>query len=119
MARRKGGSIINISSVVGLEGASGMSVYAAAKAAIVGLTKAAAKELAGRNVRVNAIAPGFIDTDLIGGFSAKQREGILSRVPLGRIGTADDVAGAVSFLASDSSSYVTGQVLAVAGGIVV
>lgn len=118
MMRKKQGSIINIASVVGIMGNIGQANYAAAKAGVIGLTKACAKELAARNIRVNAVAPGFIATDMTDAIPEKNKEAMLTAIPLGRMGLAEDVAKAVSFLASDDASYITGQVLKVDGGMV-
>ena len=117
MMRKKKGSIINIASVVGIMGNIGQVNYAAAKAGVIGLTKACAKELAARNIRVNAVAPGFIATDMTDAIPEKNKEAMLTAIPLGRMGLAEDVAKAVSFLASDDASYITGQVLKVDGGM--
>lgn len=118
MMRQRCGSIINISSVVGLTGNAGQTNYAAAKAGLIGLTKAAAKELAGRGVRVNAIAPGFIQTDMTARLPAQARESLLAQIPLGELGEPVDVAHGALFLASDESRYITGQVLSIDGGMV-
>lgn len=118
MMRKKKGAIINIASVVGIMGNIGQANYAAAKAGVIGLTKACAKELAARNIRVNAVAPGFIATDMTDAIPEKNKEAMLTAIPLGRMGLAEDVAKAVSFLASDDASYITGQVLKVDGGMV-
>jgi 3-oxoacyl-[acyl-carrier protein] reductase len=118
MIKRRWGRIINITSIVGLAGNRGQANYTAAKAGLVGLTKAMAKELASRNVLVNAIAPGFVDTDLTRGLSDEQRKVLLDQIPQGRLGRGADVAGAVLFLASDLADYITGQVLIVSGGMV-
>ena len=117
MMRNRGGSIINISSVVGVSGNAGQSNYAASKAGIIGFTKSYAKELASRNVRANVIAPGYILTDMTDALDEKVLEGIKSETPLGRAGNANEVANAVAFLASDMSSYITGDVLKVDGGM--
>lgn len=119
MRRGGGGAIVNITSIMGTRGAPGLAVYAASKAGLVGLTLAAAKELAPDNIRVNAVAPGFIDTDMARALPAELFAERLASVRTGRIGTPEDVAHAVLFLASDLSSYVTGQVLGVDGGMTV
>ena len=118
MMRKKNGAIVNISSVVGLTGNIGQANYAAAKAGIVGFTTACAKELAARNIRVNAVAPGFIGTDMTDKIPEDLKANMLQSIPLGRMGQAEDVAKAVCFLASDEASYITGQVLNVDGGMV-
>ncbi len=116
--KQQGARIINISSVIGLIGNAGQANYAASKAGLIGLTKSLAREFAGRGVTVNAIAPGFIQTDMTGELSEELQDGIRAKIPLGSFGTVDDIADAVSFLASPSSRYITGQVLAVDGGMV-
>lgn len=118
MVKQRSGNIINISSVVGIAGNIGQANYAASKAGIIGLTKSLAKELASRNIRVNAIAPGFIKTDMTEVLSDKVKEVMLSSIPLGRFGEADEVANVALFLASNLSSYITGQVIVVDGGMI-
>ncbi|MDR2101622.1 MAG: 3-oxoacyl-[acyl-carrier-protein] reductase [Treponema sp.] len=117
MIRRKKGSLINMSSVVGLHGNGGQVNYAASKAGLIGLTKSLAQETASRGVRVNAIAPGFITSDMTGALPEEAREKLLDHIPLKRAGKPEDVAEAALFLASDGSAYITGQVLAVDGGM--
>lgn len=117
MMKQRSGRIINISSVVGLYGNAGQVNYAASKAGIVGITKSAAKELGARGITVNAVAPGFIDTDMTRALSEKTREGVVSRIALRELGSPEDVAGAVSFLASNEARYITGHVLTVDGGL--
>jgi 3-oxoacyl-[acyl-carrier protein] reductase len=119
MMRNKKGSVINLSSIVGTHGNAGQAVYAASKAALVGLTLSAAKELAAFNIRVNAIAPGYIDTDMIKHLTPEKHQERLASIGLRRIGTPEDVADVVVFLASDLSRYVTGQVIGVDGGMVI
>ncbi|ABP67197.1 3-oxoacyl-(acyl-carrier-protein) reductase [Caldicellulosiruptor saccharolyticus DSM 8903] len=118
MVKQREGNIINISSVVGIIGNVGQTNYAASKAGIIGLTKSLAKELSSRNIRVNAIAPGFIKTDMTEVLSDKVKEMMLSSIPLGRFGEAEEVANVALFLASSLSSYITGQVIVVDGGMV-
>ena len=115
--KQRSGRIINIASVIGLIGNAGQSNYAASKAALIGFTKSIAKELATRGITVNAIAPGFIETDMTAALSEKMREGILGNVPLERFGSPDDIAHAAVFLAMEPSGYITGQVLTVDGGM--
>ena len=117
MMKQRHGRIISLSSVVGLHGNAGQVNYAASKAGVIGMTKSLAKELAGRNITVNAVAPGFIDTDMTAVLPDKAKEAILSSIPMARLGAAEDVANAVAFLASDEAGYITGQVLAVDGGM--
>jgi 3-oxoacyl-[acyl-carrier protein] reductase len=117
MLKQRKGSIINISSVVGIQGNAGQSNYAASKAGIIGFTKSIALELGSRNIRCNAIAPGFIETEMTAALDAKVVAGWRENVPLKRGGTSEDVSNAVAFLASDMSAYITGQVLNVCGGM--
>ena len=119
MLRQKYGRIISLSSVVGLRGNPGQTAYAASKAGILGLTKAAAKELAGRDITVNAVAPGYIGTDMTAALSDKAKDAMLSTIPKGRPGAPEDVARAVAFFAEKESAYITGQVLCVDGGMAV
>lgn len=118
MMRARRGSIINISSVVGIAGNAGQSNYAASKAGLLGMTKSLAKELAGRGIRVNAVAPGFVETDMTADLSAELRARAIAAIPLGRIGSPQDIASAVAFLASADAAYITGQTLVVDGGMV-
>jgi 3-oxoacyl-[acyl-carrier protein] reductase len=118
MIKAKGGKIINISSVVGLTGNAGQANYAASKSGMIGFTKALAQELATRNICVNCIAPGFIQTRMTDSLTDGQKEGILKKIPMGRMGNPADIANAAIFLASDLSAYMTGQVLTVDGGMV-
>jgi 3-oxoacyl-[acyl-carrier protein] reductase len=117
MIKQRSGRIVNITSVVGQIGNAGQANYAASKAGVMGLTKTTARELAGRGITVNGVAPGFIDTEMTAGLPEKVREGFLSQVPLGRMGTPDEVAEAVYWLCSDASRYITGQILHVNGGM--
>jgi 3-oxoacyl-[acyl-carrier protein] reductase len=117
MLKRRSGSIVNISSIVGVRGNAGQTNYAASKAGLIGLTKALAKELGGRGIRVNAIVPGYIATELTDALPDAARDAILANTPLGRLGDPSDVARAVRFLCSDAAAFITGDVLAVDGGL--
>ena len=117
-ARQRSGRIINISSVIGLIGNAGQCNYAASKAGLIGFTQSVAKELASRGITVNAIAPGFIETDMTSELKPEMRDAILKQIPLGSFGSAEDIAGAALFLAGPGARYVTGQVLTVDGGMV-
>ena len=117
MIRKRAGSIINMTSVVGIHGNGGQANYSASKAGIIGLTKSLALETASRGVRVNAVAPGFITTDMTAVLPGKVKEAMLEKIPLKRMGAPEDIAAAVLFLASDESAYITGQVLPVDGGM--
>jgi len=118
MLKQRAGRIINVASVIGLIGNAGQCNYAASKAGLIGFTKSAAREFASRGVTVNAIAPGFIETDMTAELKEDLREGVLKQIPLGTFGKADDIANAALFLAGESGRYITGQVLAVDGGMV-
>lgn len=118
MIRARGGRIINVSSVVGVMGNAGQTNYAAAKAGLLGFTRSLAREVASRGITVNAIAPGFIETDITAGLTGDQREGLVAQIPLGRIATADEVAPLVGFLAGPGAGYITGQCIHVDGGLV-
>ena len=117
MVKKKFGRIINISSIVGITGNPGQGNYAASKAGLIGLTKTIAREVASRNITANAIAPGYIETDMVKELPDELRTRIQSMVPLGRLGTGDDVAGMVAFLCSEDANYITGQVIGVDGGL--
>lgn len=117
MIRQKGGRIINMSSVSGVLGNAGQANYSASKAGVIGLTKSVARELASRGITVNAVAPGFVNTEMTAVLSEKVKEGAAAQIPLGKFGEPEDIANAVAFLASDNARYITGQVLAVDGGM--
>jgi 3-oxoacyl-[acyl-carrier protein] reductase len=117
MMSQRAGRIINISSIVGVSGNAGQANYAASKAGIVGFTKSIAKELASRNIQVNVVAPGYIDTDMTGALTADQKKALIEHIPLKRTGRPEDVSSVVVFLASDAAAYITGQVLCVDGGL--
>ena len=118
MMKRRWGRVINIASIVGITGNKGQANYAASKAGLIGLTKSVAKELASRNILANVVAPGFIETDMTAPMTPEAKAAMSGTIPLARLGTPADVAGAVVFLASDAASYITGQVLVVDGGMV-
>jgi 3-oxoacyl-[acyl-carrier protein] reductase len=117
MIKERWGRIINISSVVGQTGNAGQANYVASKAGLIGLTKTLAQELAGRNITVNAVAPGFIETDMTAVLNEQIKEKLLALIPAKRFGSAQDIAGVVTFLASDAAAYITGQVIGVNGGM--
>lgn len=118
MMRQRYGKIVNIASIVGVSGNAGQANYVAAKAGLIGLTKSTAKELASRNILVNAVAPGFITTDMTDELTEEQKEAIFSTIPLERLGEPEDIANVVAFLASDKAKYITGQTIHVDGGMV-
>lgn len=117
MMKARNGRIINITSVAGIYGNAGQANYSAAKAGLIGLTKSMARELGSRSITVNAVAPGFVETEMTAGLSEKLRDGALERIALGRFGQPEDIAAVVAFLASDAAAYVTGQVIEVSGGL--
>jgi 3-oxoacyl-[acyl-carrier protein] reductase len=117
MMKQRFGRIINLASIVGVTGNPGQANYVASKAGIIGLTKTAARELASRNVTVNAIAPGFIETDMTASLPDDAKKAMLSQIPLGRAGKPEDIASVIAFLASEKASYITGQVIHVSGGM--
>ena len=119
MVRQRHGRIVNLSSVVGLSGNPGQANYASAKAGLIGLTKSMAREVASRNITVNAVAPGYITTTMVEQLSEEVQKGILARIPMARFGTPDDVAKAVAFLCTDDAGYITGQVIGIDGGMAV
>jgi len=118
MLKQRKGAIVNMSSVVGVSGNAGQANYSASKAGVIGLTKTAAKEMASRGIRVNAVAPGYIETEMTGKLSEEARQAFLTHIPLDRPGNPQDVAKVVRFLACDDSAYVTGQVINIDGGMV-
>ncbi|MCK5235746.1 MAG: SDR family oxidoreductase, partial [Deltaproteobacteria bacterium] len=117
MSRARYGRIVNIASIVGIIGNAGQANYSASKAGLIGFTKTVAREFAGRNVTSNAVAPGFIDTAMTQAMPDKAREALIGQIPSGRLGTSEDVAEGIVFLASDAASYITGQVLSINGGM--
>ncbi len=119
MLKQRQGSIVNISSVIGVTGNAGQTNYAASKAGVIGFSKALAKEVASRNILVNVVAPGYIDTDMTGALTAEQRDRILRLIPLGRTGQGEDVASLVHFLVSEQNQYITGQTIHCDGGLVI
>lgn len=117
MVQQKRGCIINVSSVSGIIGVAGQTNYCASKFALIGLTKALSKEMAGKNIRINAVAPGYIDTDMVQAMPEKYRKEIISKIPMKRLGSPDEIANVVAFLASDDASYITGQTIVIDGGL--
>lgn len=118
MMKQRAGKIINVASIVGVSGNPGQANYVAAKAGVIGLTKTTAKELASRNILVNAVAPGFISSDMTDALTEEQKENMLAMIPLARLGTPEDVARVVGFLASANADYITGQTIHIDGGMV-
>ncbi|MDQ3400357.1 MAG: 3-oxoacyl-[acyl-carrier-protein] reductase [Chloroflexota bacterium] len=118
MMKQRAGRIVNVSSITGLVGNAGQANYSAAKAGVIGFTKTVAREMASRNITVNAVAPGFVPTDLTDALPQEVKDALLKQIPLGRFGAAEDIANAIAFLASDDAAYITGQVLVVDGGMV-